>query len=319
MATTSATPVPVPTESSPSKGSTSSTGEAPWVNRYRTFCYRLVGSRFERSSESVELGGRLKQAGVNITPGMARAVLLVTTLIAVVVMFAVSFVLFHLVMRNPLWYAYVLLLTGIAFAAVAGGFRFLVGSRIANRKDQLERELPFSLSELSVLASTGMSPIQLVRRMAQRQHDPAMTQEFKNVIYLADVQGKDLITALSETARECPSTAVRESFWDLANMIHQGGDLDEYLRNKSDDILKLRRLVQHEFIERLTTFLDMYVSLVVVGVLMIAVGAFLINSFGSSIDGLDANTLLLLLTFGLVPIAVTMTVLLISIAYSRAE
>lgn len=319
MAATSQSTAPASSKPSTPEESATTSRESPWVGRYRTFCYRLVGTRFERSTESPELGSRLKQAGVNITPGMARAVLLVTTVIAVVAVFVVSVLIFHVLLHSSLWYAYVLLLTGITCAAVAGGFRFLIGSRIANRRNQLERELPFSLSELSVLASTGMSPIQLVRRMAQRQHDPAMTQEFKSVIYSTDVQGKDLITALSETARECPSTPVRESFWDLANMIHQGGDLDEYLRNKSDDILKLRRLVQHEFIERLTTFLDMYVTLVIVGVLMIAVGAFLINSFGSSVDGLDANSLLLLLTFGLVPLAVIMTILLISVAYARAE
>jgi len=78
-------------------------------------------------------------------------------------------------------------------------------------------------------------------------------------------------------------------------------------------------LVQKEFIERLSTFLDMYVALVLVGVLMIAVGAFLLNSFGQTAGGLDANELLLLLTFGLVPLAVIMTVVMISIAYARAE
>ncbi len=155
--------------------------------------------------------------------------------------------------------------------------------------------------------------------MASRDHDPAMTGEFRRVVYKTDVQGKDLITALAETAKESPSTSVREAFWDLANMIHQGGSLDEYLRAKSDDVLKLRRLVQEEFIERLTTFLDMYVSLVLVGVLMIAVAAFLINALGSTAAGLNANELLLLLTFGLVPVSVAMTIILISIAYARAE
>jgi flagellar protein FlaJ len=278
-----------------------------------------VGAYFERSSGATKLGARLQQAGVNVTPGMHRAVTLVTTVISVVGVFVASILVFHVLMHIPLWYAYVLILTGITFAAVAGGFSFSIGSRVTNRKDQLERELPFTLSELSVLASTGMSPIQLMRRMAQRQHDPAMTAEFKTIIYKTDIQGKDLITALSETAKECPSMSVREALWDLANMIHQGGDLDDYLRGKSDDILKLRRLVQKEFIERLTTFLDMYVTLVIVGVLMIAVGAFLLNAFGSTADGLDANTLLLLLTFGLVPLAVVMTVLLIGIAYARVD
>ncbi len=63
----------------------------------------------------------------------------------------------------------------------------------------------------------------------------------------------------------------------------------------------------------------MYVSLVLVGVLMIAVGAFLLNALGQTAAGLDSNELLLILTFGLVPLAVIMTVIMISIAYARAE
>jgi len=289
------------------------------ISRYRLFCYHLLGERLDRGESDEILADRLKQAGVNASPGMHRSVEILTTIFAVVGVFGFGLALFLFVIHVANWYAYLALVVAIAFVAVLGGFRFLLSTRIANRKDALDRELPFTLSELSVLASTGTSPIRLARRMAQRDHDPAMTAEFKKIVYKTDVQGKDLITALAETAKESPSISVRESFWDLANMIHQGGNLDEYLRNKSDDVMKLKRLIQKEFIERLSTFLDMYVSLVLVGVLMIAVGAFLLNALGSTAVGLDANELLLLLTFGLVPVAVIMTVVLISIAYAKAE
>jgi flagellar protein FlaJ len=289
------------------------------LTKYRTFCYGLLGERIDREGDPEPLASRLKQAGINVTPGLYSSMAIVSTLIAGVAALAFSMVMFAVVLHPTLWYGYVLVVTAVTFGAVWGGFRFLISSRIANRKDQLERELPFTLSELSVLASTGTSPIQLVRRMAQRNHDPAMTGQFKRIIYKTDIQGKDLITALAESAKESPSLAVREAFWDIANMIHQGGNLDEYLRTKSDDVLKLKRLVQKEFIERLSTFLDMYVALVLVGVLMIAVAAFLLNSFGQTAAGLDANELLILLTFGLVPLAVVATVMMISIAYARAE
>ncbi len=289
------------------------------VARYRTFCFRLLGARLERGGDSELLSERLKRAGMNLPPAVFNAMLLVSALVAGAVTAGVAFLLFAEVLRTVHWYLYVGLLAGVAVGSVAAGFRFLVDTRIANRKDQLERELPFSLSELSVLASTGTSPIRLIRHMAQRDHDPALTATFREIAYKADVQGKDLITALAETAKSSPSTSVRDTLWDLANMIHQGGNLDEYLRSKSDDVLRLKRLVQKEFIERLSTFLDMYVSLVLVGVLMIAVGAFLLNALGSTAAGLNANELLLLLTFGLVPVAVAMTIILVSIAYARAE
>jgi archaeal flagellar protein FlaJ len=250
---------------------------------------------------------------------MYRSVVALTAVIFAPIAAVLSTLLFRFVIASPIWYLWVVLLTAVTLGSTVIGFRSVITSRITNRKAELDRELPFTLSELSVLASTGVSPIELIRRMSRRDHDLAMTAEFRTVVYKADIQGKDLITALAETAKESPSNALRESFWDLANMIHQGGNLDEYLRTKSDDVLQLKRSVQKEFIERLSTFLDMYVSLVLIGVLMISVGAFLINAFGSTIAGIDANELLLLLTFGLVPIAVVMTVVLISMAWSRAE
>lgn len=316
MPATEEATVGIPTEGTPP---TPAKPAEPFIGRYRAACYRLLGERFDRGEPSDALIERLQRAGINTTAGMHNAVLVVTLLIAAVVTFGITFLLFFVALHSALWLEFVLILTGFAVAATAGGFSFSISSRIANRQARLDRELPFTLSELSVLASTGSSPIRLFRRMAARDHDPAMTGEFKRIIYKTDIQGKDLITALAETAKESPSTSVRESFWDLANMIHQGGNLDEYLRDKSEDVMKLRRFVQREFIERLQTFLDMYVSLVLVGVLMIAVAAFLLNALGSTAVGLDANELLLLLTFGLVPVSVAATIILISIAYARAE
>jgi len=290
-----------------------------FTSRYRSLCYRLAGHRFESDAEGSVLQERLKRAGITVPAAVHTALTLITTLIATGAMAAIAFLLFYGVLHTANWYVYVLALAAVGAVSVVAGFRFLIDTKIANRKGELERELPFTLSELSVLASTGTSPIRLVRRMAQRDHDPAMTGMFREIVYRTDVQGKDLITALAETAKGSPSTPVRDTLWDLANMIHQGGNLDEYLRGKSDAIMALKRLVQKEFIERLSTFLDMYVSLVLVGVLMIAVGAFLLNALGSTAAGLNANELLLLLTFGLVPVAVAMTIIMVSMAYARAE
>jgi archaeal flagellar protein FlaJ len=289
------------------------------IGRYRTFCYRLLGERYDSSQSPGELGDLLKQAGINNTPGMHRAIQTVTTIIAAFAATAVGLLIFGVLIHGPLWYAYAALFILVSVAATAGSFNLYIGTVISNRRQELERELPFTLSELSVLASTGMSPIELVHRMARRTHDAAMTAEFRKIVYKTDIQGKDLISALAETAKESPSLPLREALWDIANMIHQGGNLDEYFRNKSDDVLKLKRIIQKEFIERLQSFVDMYISLVLVGVLMIAVGAFLLNAFGSTAAGLSASQLLLLLTYGIVPMAVVLTTVMISMAYARAS
>ena len=313
------TPTPSGKKADPGKTADKKRRSGSFAESYRSFAYALFGSRFDAGEGSPLLAERLKQAGYDVSPGMFRSVTILTAVIALAVTLPFTLLLFLVLIHVGFWYGYVALVLAVTVGAVFLGFNSLISTRIANRKDQLDRELPFTLSELSVLASTGTSPVQLVRRMAARDHDVAMTAEFKRVVYKMDLEGKDLISALAETGKQSASTSVREAFWDLANMIHQGGSLDEYLRTKADDVLKLKRLIQKQFIERLSTFLDMYVSLVLVGVLMIAVGAFLINALGQTVAGLDANELLLVLTFGLVPLAVVMTVIMISVAYARAE
>src|SRR5579871_727148 len=153
--------------------------ESDFLRRYRTFCYHLLGERFDRSSGLEDIAERLKQAGINATPGMHRSVLLVTTLIAAAASALFSLTIFLAVLRSPIWYEFVGGIVLLAVGSVLVAFQFLLGSRISNRKEELDRELPFSLSEMSVMASTGMSPIALIHRMARRNHDPAMTGEFK--------------------------------------------------------------------------------------------------------------------------------------------
>ena len=133
-----------------------------------------------------------------------------------------------------------------------------------------------------------------------------------------DIEGKDLISAISEGARESPSLGFRETLWDLANMIHQGGDLDEYL-DKADDVMRIKRENQKAFIEKLGTYSDMYITLVLIGILFISIGAFLMNAMDYSMAGFTADTLLLVLTWGLIPVSILVFTILISSAYTQVE
>ena len=214
------------------------------------------------------------------------------------------------------WPIVVLLIVVVSAGTAAGYLPMVTNSRISKRKAQIDKELPFSLSELSILASTGLSPIEVIKRMASRTKNEAMASEYKKIVFKTEVEGKDIITALGETARETPSVALRESFWDLANMIHQGGNLDEYLRMKADEVMSLKRSVQKEFIEKLMGTSDMYVSLVLVGVLFIGVAAFLIDAMGSG-GGISGDSLLMLLAYVIVPVASVVFIIVVSSSYSK--
>src|SRR5580658_2566389 len=91
---------------------------------YSTFCYRLFGTRFDQGTGSELMAERLKQAGMNVTPGMYYSVMAFTTVLATVGMFAFSALLFVERLRIPDWYGYVALIPGMTLLACLAGFRF---------------------------------------------------------------------------------------------------------------------------------------------------------------------------------------------------
>jgi pilus assembly protein TadC len=287
------------------------------VESYKLACYRFVGRHLETARDE-DLSNKLAQSGLAESAGHFRALILVSALAAALVALPLlELVLtFAFGLDHPLIVASALAL--LVGGLVAAAFPFVLSARVENRRGKLEAELPFSLSELAVLASIGLSPIELIRRMAQRDHDAAMTSEFRRVAYKADMQGMDLITALAETAKESASPMVRQVLWDFANMIHQGGDLDAYLRQQSDEVLEHKRVVQKQFIDKLGTYSDIYITVVLIGIIFVSVGVFLLDAFSMTAGGLGADTLLLLLTFGVVPVVTIVLAILLGTAHQKA-
>ncbi|WP_019176218.1 type II secretion system F family protein [Methanomassiliicoccus luminyensis] len=296
------------------------TDKKSFADKYNALCYRTLGKRLEPDNDkTAKLAARLRQADMNLTPGMYLARNYITALIVATASFFPYFFIFAMMIDSETWFVFTLALTAVSGAGTLMVFPLAVTSRISNKASKIEQELPFTLSELSILASTGLSPVEIVRKIAKREESVEVSGEFKRAVYKIDIEGKDIITALSETARDSPSNVFRETIWDLANMIHQGGDLDGYLRNKADDVMKSKRFSQKAYIEQLATYSEIYVTLVLLGILLIGVGAFLVDALGINVMGLTSDMLLLGLTFGLLPMAIIVIGILVSATYSRTE
>lgn len=301
-------------EAAPGAGKTPS--RARVVASLQVATYRLVGRHLER--ESPHLTASLDQAGFSFSPGLYRGLMVCAA--------AAGFIAFGFLGAALLFLSLGLL--GVAYGVLAGAaagglsaaaFPFVVRSRIQNRSHAIDKELPFALSELSVLAGIGLSPIVLMRRMATRSHDPATTAAFRQITSMVDTEGRDLVSAMAETARKSPSDALRTTLWDMANLMHQGGDLETYLKGQSETVLEQVRASQKSFTEQLGTYADMYISIVLLGIMFLAIGAFLIDAFRSTAGPLTADGLLLVLTWGLAPIVVIVLGLLLSSAHGSSQ
>ncbi len=290
------------------------------AQRYQSFCYKLIGKYTvkENSDSYQQLQDRLIQADMHLTPGSYYSIMIITAIITTAFAALGSFLLFTTIIDSPRAPLFILALTGIVAAVSLGFFPFILKNKISQRRVHIEREIPFTLSELSILATTGLSPIRIFRSMSQRHKGTPINTEFKKIIYKIDIDGKDIITALSETAKETPAPTFREILWDLANMIHQGGELDEYLRTKADTTMQLKRDMQKEFIDKLSVYLEVYISLALIGIILLAIGVFLLDAMGQSIMGLNSETMLLLLSLILIPAMSIGIDVMVNMAYSNS-
>ncbi len=286
--------------------------------KYKHLSYKIFGKSFKNEEKYKSLKDQLVMADMDYTPGIFLSTITLNAILVGLISAPLYFFVFKNIINSPMWVLYTLGLTLTNVAAAVIYLPMLTKMKISTKKMQTDQEIPFTFSELSVLASTGLTPIKIVRHMAQNAGSKIMKQEFRKLVHKIDIEGKDIVTAIGEVAKETPSTTFRETLWDLANMIHQGGDLDTYLRQKADQTMQLRRDIQHEFIEKLGTYSEMYISLVLIGVLFIGIAAFLLDAMGSTAGGIDAETLLMLLAYMIIPVAVIVVNVIISSAYSRS-
>jgi flagellar protein FlaJ len=284
---------------------------------YNNFCYNIFGKYALRNKRFDNINDRLKMANLRVTAELYISVIIVSGLIATLISLIIFTFIFQFIIQSGSAFYYILILTAMTTAISFSFYPYITRSRISTRRMQIDREIPFILSELSILASTGLTPIKIFRSMTGREENTAINLEFKKIIYKIDIDGKDIITAISDTAKETPSSNFREILWDIASMIHQGGALDTYLRKKADTTMQLKRDIQKEFIDKLGSYSEIYISLVLVGVLFLGITAFILDAMGSSFSGIDANTLLLLMSYGLIPLVVIVVNLLVSMAYSK--
>jgi flagellar protein FlaJ len=129
------------------------------TDKYKTFCYHILGKRLTKNQRFERITESLKMANVKYTPGVYLSVIIITGLLVTLLSFLMFTILFYILLRTPTWPYFVLILSGMTGGISFAFLPMVIRSRISSRKTQIDHELPFTLSELSILASTGLTPI----------------------------------------------------------------------------------------------------------------------------------------------------------------
>jgi len=276
------------------------------LKKPHSIAYQLIGEKTDRTLPLFEdMDSNLQKAGLKIN---FKAYLSLTIFVTILISFATLILipcLFVLVFTIPFFPAVLFGVGGSLFAVAFSiiGFYVYPVYRADKLKRELEDELPFTTGYMAILASAGVSPEKIFYSISNISVPLTISEEAKNVVRDINLFGLDIISALEKTSKRTPSERFREMLEGFISTIHSGGNLAAYLREKSGQYMKLKRISLSKFSDTLSVLSEFYVSLLITGpllfVIMLAVMAML---GGGSLGMLGPDLLLNMLTYLGIPL-----------------
>ena len=127
----------------------------------------------------------------------------------------------------------------IFVAPFVAGFLFYYypmteSKNVGNRIDQ---ELPFVTIHMSVIASSGVNPVNIFDIIVKGGEYRYSNIVFKKILNLINFHGEDIVTALRKAAISSPSYRLGELLNGLSATIKSGGDLHRFLNKHAENML----------------------------------------------------------------------------------
>lgn len=271
------------------------------------FCYRL-GKRLAAEKQRRALQKKLSRANVTeVSTETFLGLEVVTPLVSA----AFAFCLALLLLRD---FAAAVSVSGVTAFAALGSFPLLLHIKSYNRKVSINRELPFTLAHMSILAGTGATPLKTVEEIATSDYAEVST-EFRKLLYKTNLQGEDAVTALYNLAKATPSPVFSDFCLDFANIVHSGAPLEDYFADKSSWLLEERRRAEKQFADSLSLYAEFFVGGVLMLVTLGVVGILTLGTLGMTPLGLPTETVFRLFIYGLVPAVSGLFLLVLELMY----
>lgn len=227
------------------------------LSRLEGWSYRLFGRLAPKFLGNVfEFTEQLDKARIKIYPQTYVSLMFFCALLGVPVTIA-AFILVSLYQFIPL----IFLVPMPCYIMI--GFMVMPMSMASDRGNNLEMEMPFAATYITVMASGGIPPYLSFKRLSNVELMPAMSKEAREIIKDVEILGVDPLTAMESAAKKNPLDIFRDFVAGYASAVIIGGDVSHYLETKSQDIFKTRSIRVKAAADRLGMLLETFIIVMV--------------------------------------------------------
>jgi len=188
-------------------------------------------------------------------------------------------------------------------------FRSYPNIIISSRARKIDNCLYLATMYMASMASSGANPLSLFELLSRYKEFSEISKEASDIVTMVKALGISLPRALYVKANDSPSKGWKELLEGIRSIIVEGGDLESFLYEKAAQYIQEFRRKLIEYTNSLQVFLEIYITLVVVGIIFVLV---LTTLLGSVMGGGEAiKDIQLMLILILLPAATIMFILFI--------
>jgi flagellar protein FlaJ len=133
-----------------------------------------------------------------------------------------------------------------------------------NQNKKIERELPYFITIVTLLASSGLGPYTILQKIKEIHLLPIIRTESIKILKRIDILGLDPLTALSQAKDKPSSKALGEFLGGYVSAIQSGGNVINYLKSKMFSSFKRLENKENQSVEKISGLVHAYLSIQVV-------------------------------------------------------
>jgi len=199
---------------------------------------------------------------------------------------------------------------GALFGVIGGATAYLVRWKLPEvkadtRRRQIDAGMPRMVAFVYALSRGGMAFPDVMRALSRNQGVfGESATEVGVAVRSIDLFSVDLVTAVRETSRRTPSDQFEQFTENLGSVLQSGGDISEFLRGQYERYREEAEEQQREILDLLATTAEVYVTVVVAGMLFFVTILFIIGVVASgTLFPLQISTYVILPAVNLIFIA----------------
>jgi len=148
------------------------------------------------------------------------------------------------------------------------------------RSKDIDASLPFATTYMATIATSGAPPATMFKVLVGFKEYGEISREMEKIYRDVEVFGMDLVGAIRKTASRTPSEELKELLWGLDTILTSGGNIGEYLHEKSRLFIAEYRRRLEKYSRTLSLLIEVYLTVVLVGSIFFVIMSALMSIIG---------------------------------------